>query len=151
MSCCTEIPRAQIEREHELRCLTNAERLKLAIVVELPYSEVCVHMRVHGQSRPVIPVGRTMAQILDTDGSLFSFPVTRGEAGLPYESTRMDPHCTDCGNYLLPCTRSANGIHREVNGVSERCHNCGGDPDPCEDCGKGVHPRYRAPKVCPLR
>ncbi len=53
-----------------------------AVQVELPYSEVCMHMRLAGKVRWVVPQG-TMAQILNDDGSNFSFPVTRGEAGLP--------------------------------------------------------------------
>lgn len=52
-----------------------------AVRVELPFSEVCMHMRVAGRTMWVAPVG-TMAQIYDDDGRKFSIPVTRGEAGL---------------------------------------------------------------------
>ena len=54
----------------------NAER------VELPFSEVCMHLRVAGQVRWVAPVGATAAQIYDDDGRAFSIPITRSEAGL---------------------------------------------------------------------
>lgn len=49
--------------------------------VELPFSEVCMHMRVAGVSRNV-EVRSDGAQILNEDGSKFSFPVTHGEAGV---------------------------------------------------------------------
>lgn len=59
--------------------------------IELPYSEVCIHMRVAGKVRPVTLIANTrpdgtasypMAQILNLDGSPFSMPVTYGEAGI---------------------------------------------------------------------
>lgn len=49
--------------------------------VRLPWSEVCMHMRVAGELRKV-RVLADGAQILDDDGSPFSFPVTHGEAGI---------------------------------------------------------------------
>lgn len=55
-----------------------------AVQVTLPYSEVCMHMRVAGTTMWVKPLSRNMAQILNDDGSNFSIPITRGEAGLPY-------------------------------------------------------------------
>lgn len=57
----------------------------LAVRVELPFSEVCMHMRVAGRLMLVRPLPDGMAQILNEDGSPFSAPVTRAEAGLPYE------------------------------------------------------------------
>lgn len=57
-----------------------------ATIIELPYSEVCVHMRVAGKPMWVSPVGAMMAQLYELDGRKFSFPITRGEAGLRYES-----------------------------------------------------------------
>ena len=54
----------------------NAER------VELPFSEVCMHLRVAGQLRWVAPIGANAAQIYGDDGRPFSIPVTRSEAGL---------------------------------------------------------------------
>ena len=62
-----------------------------AIRVELPYSEVCMHMRVAGKRMWVRPVGEHMAQLLNDDGSHFSIPVTRGEAGLPPLPARGRP------------------------------------------------------------
>jgi hypothetical protein len=50
--------------------------------VVLPWSEACVHMRVAGREMWVRPVANGMAQILNDDGSNFSSPITRGEAGL---------------------------------------------------------------------
>jgi len=50
--------------------------------VELPFSEVCMHLRVAGQHRWVAPVGPNAAQIYDDDGRTFSIPITRSEAGL---------------------------------------------------------------------
>lgn len=49
--------------------------------VMLPYSEVCMHLKVAGRTRPVevLPDG---AQILNWDGTNYSFPVTHGEAGI---------------------------------------------------------------------
>jgi hypothetical protein len=51
--------------------------------VELPHSEVCMHMRVAGQVRRVrITEDRyPAAQILNEDGSNFSFGIGLGEAG----------------------------------------------------------------------
>lgn len=55
------------------------------VELALPYSEVCMHMRVAGQLRTV-RVTEHGAQILNTDGSGFSLPVTHGEAGLYRDS-----------------------------------------------------------------
>lgn len=59
------------------------KRISVGTVVNilLPYSEVCVHLKVAGHTRPV-EVLATGAQILNWDGSNFSFPVTHGEAGI---------------------------------------------------------------------
>ena len=77
----TDIERA-VATEAMARRMTNEQRLNGALAVVLPYSEVCCAMRVAGQTRRVIPLTNHMAWILNEDGSLFSFPVTRGEAGL---------------------------------------------------------------------
>lgn len=50
--------------------------------LKLPYSEVCMHMRVAGQVRPVTVHANGTAQILDEAGAPFSFPVSWGEAGI---------------------------------------------------------------------
>jgi hypothetical protein len=52
--------------------------------VTLPHSEVCMHMRVAGKPMWVEPLPNGMAQLYDESGSPFSFPITRGEAGIPY-------------------------------------------------------------------
>jgi hypothetical protein len=57
-----------------------------AVLIEAPYSEVCMHMQVAGKLMWVEPVGATMAQLYTPDGRKFSFPITRGEAGLKYSS-----------------------------------------------------------------
>jgi hypothetical protein len=50
--------------------------------VVLPFSEVCMYMRVAGREMWVAPVGLGMAQLYSDDGSRFSMPITRGEAGI---------------------------------------------------------------------
>jgi hypothetical protein len=57
------------------------------VLVELPHSEVCMHMRVAGSAREVELLqeqrsGLAMAQILDRDGGPCGGPVTPGEAGI---------------------------------------------------------------------
>jgi hypothetical protein len=58
------------------------KRVKVGDVVRvrLPWSEVCMHLRVAEQVRDV-RVLADGAQILNDDGTRFSFPVTHGEAG----------------------------------------------------------------------
>lgn len=51
------------------------------IMVTLPYSEVCMHMRVAGKTLPVM-INERSAQIIDEDGGLCGAPVTLGEAGI---------------------------------------------------------------------
>jgi hypothetical protein len=51
------------------------------VTVELPYSEVNMHMRVAGQVRRVL-VGSDHATILSDDGTPHSPPITHGEAGV---------------------------------------------------------------------
>jgi hypothetical protein len=60
------------------------------VTLELPYSEVCMHMRIAGQHRPVAVLEHG-AQILNPDGSPFSFPVTWGEAGI-YTDAKGRPY-----------------------------------------------------------
>lgn len=55
------------------------------IRVRLPYSEVCMHMRVAGKPMNVqiMSDGETLvAQLLNDDGTRFSFPILLGEAGI---------------------------------------------------------------------
>jgi hypothetical protein len=52
--------------------------------VTLPHSEVCMYMKIAGRKADVELLPRNMAQIY-LDGKAFSMPVTRGEAGVPYD------------------------------------------------------------------
>lgn len=55
------------------------------IRLRLPYSEACMSMRVAGKPMNVQFVGEggyPMAQLLNDDGSRFSFPILPGEAGI---------------------------------------------------------------------
>lgn len=62
------------------------------VTVTLPYSEVCVHMRVAGKVYSVL-VLRNAAQILRHDGTPFSAPITLGEAGI---------YLDECGRKYVP-------------------------------------------------
>ena len=53
-----------------------------AVLIEQPYSEVCMHMHVAGKVMFVAPHGPHMAQLYTLSGHPFSFPITNGEAGL---------------------------------------------------------------------
>jgi hypothetical protein len=55
--------------------------------VQLHFSEVCMHLRVAGTRMRARLEQGGMVQLLDPDGSPFSFPITAGEAGLDH-----DPH-----------------------------------------------------------
>jgi hypothetical protein len=50
--------------------------------IELPYSEVCMHLRVAGTRMRARLEPNQMVQLLAPDGSRFSFPITAAEAGL---------------------------------------------------------------------
>lgn len=51
------------------------------VTVTLPWSEVCMSMRVADRTMDV-DVLATGAQLIDADGRPFSFPITHGEAGI---------------------------------------------------------------------
>jgi hypothetical protein len=51
------------------------------VTLTLPYSEVCMHLKVAGTVRKV-HVFNHGAQILNEDLTRFSFPITPGEAGI---------------------------------------------------------------------
>ena len=51
------------------------------VLVQLPWSEACMFLRVADQVRPV-EVQPNGAQIFNHDGTKLSFPVTHGEAGI---------------------------------------------------------------------
>jgi hypothetical protein len=55
------------------------------LVLELPYSEVCMHLRVAGTRMRARLLPGGMVQLLDPDGRAFSFPITAGEAGLHHD------------------------------------------------------------------
>lgn len=51
-------------------------------LLELPYSEVCMHMGVAGkQMWATKEFDAPMVQLWNDDGTRFSFPITTGEAG----------------------------------------------------------------------
>jgi len=54
-------------------------------ILELPYSEVCMHLRVAGTRMHARLEQGGMVQLLGPDGSSFSFPITAGEAGLDHD------------------------------------------------------------------
>lgn len=72
--------------EREVRAMTSDYRRAHAIATDIGYSEAACHLGVAGQRRLVMPITRNMAWILNDDGTTFSFPVTRGEAGLRYDN-----------------------------------------------------------------
>lgn len=57
-----------------------------AILQTMPHSEVCMHMRVAGKRMFVAPIDNDMAQLYTLAGEPFSFPITRGEAGIRYDT-----------------------------------------------------------------
>lgn len=63
--------------------MTTIQRVTVGDIVRLclPWSEVCAHMRVADEVRSV-RVLEHWVQILNDDGTPFSFPVTHGEAGI---------------------------------------------------------------------
>jgi len=52
-----------------------------AVRAIMPYSEVCVHLRVAGTAMLAKLIDGTMVQLFNENGSPFSFPITAGEAG----------------------------------------------------------------------
>ena len=50
--------------------------------VELPFSEVIMHLQLAGQIRPIKLLEDGMAQIFDEDMNKVSFPVLYSEAGV---------------------------------------------------------------------
>jgi len=64
--------------------------------MRLAYSEACVHMRVAGKPMNVQIVqsgDSAVAQLLNDDGSRFSFPITLSEAGI---------HTDGVGRHYVP-------------------------------------------------
>ena len=65
-------------------------------ILELPYSEVCMHLGVAGTRMRARLETNAMVQLLDADGRAFSFPITAAEAGLDHDqdgwsSVMVDP------------------------------------------------------------
>jgi hypothetical protein len=57
------------------------------VEVTLPYSEVCVHMKVAGKRMKVKLQTPWQAQLFTMEGEPFSFPIAPGEAGIYSDST----------------------------------------------------------------
>jgi hypothetical protein len=71
--------------------------------VTLPYSEVCMYMRVAGTDRFVNVTAGGMAQILTWEGGRFGGAITLGEAGL----TLCREVCGECGDCGCGCEDDA--------------------------------------------
>src|SRR5215211_7853971 len=55
------------------------------VILELPYSEVCMHLRVAGTRMRARLEPNGMVQLLGADGREVSFPITAAEAGLDHD------------------------------------------------------------------
>ncbi len=78
----------------------NGDRMHLqagdVVRLRLPYSEVCMHMRVAGKPmnvQIVVEGTSAVAQLLNDDGSRFSSPILLGEAGI---------YTDGVGNHYVP-------------------------------------------------
>lgn len=71
---------------------TQVLRLGDIVTRTMPFSEACMHMKVAGKVHSVL-VTRDGAQILNHDGTKFSFEVALGEAGI---------YTDDCGRWYVP-------------------------------------------------
>lgn len=54
--------------------------------VELPFSEVCMHLRIAGRILPVEWLGNGTVQVYDGDDRKLSFPILASEAGFHFNS-----------------------------------------------------------------
>lgn len=61
--------------------------------VELPYSEVCMHLRIAGRILPVEFLDNSMVQVYDGDDKKISFPITAGEAGFHFDDNVGGYYC----------------------------------------------------------
>ena len=52
------------------------------VFMRIGYSEAATHLGVAGSKRAVTLVSNYSAQLLNADGTEFSFPITSGEAGI---------------------------------------------------------------------
>ena len=64
-------------------------------ILELPYSEVCMHLGVAGTRMRARLEPNAMVQLLDADGRAFSFPITAAEAGLDHDQDGWSSLVTD--------------------------------------------------------
>jgi Replication-relaxation len=87
-------------------------------ILELPSSEVCMHLGVAGTRMRARLEPNGMVQLLDPDGRDFSFPITAAEAGLHHDQDGWSTPVTDPPDPLAD--RSADQDHRAVlEAVSE--------------------------------
>lgn len=86
--------------------------------VELPFSEVCMHLRIAGRTLPVEWLGNGMVQVYDGDDRKLSFPITAGEAGFHFNNS---VGAWECWGMYAPNPPAECGI--------TECHN------PVCDCG----------------
>lgn len=82
----------------------------------LPWSEVCMHLRLAGHARAVRLTDEGMAQILDDDGREVSFPILANEAG--FYGNAADGYYVHSWNVQDGMT--LNGGFREVAVSGER-------------------------------
>ena len=84
--------------------VTRMHKIGDRFMIELPYSEVCMHLGLAGKVR-MIEIQADGAQILDQEGRPYSIPITWGEAGV-YTSRAGQPYtdgpsiayrCPECG------------------------------------------------------
>jgi hypothetical protein len=71
------------------------------LVLELPYSEVCMYLRVAGTRMRARLLPGGMVQLLDPDGRAFSLPITAGEAGLHHDHDGWHRVAADPPNTLV--------------------------------------------------
>lgn len=110
--------------------------------VTLPYSEVCMHMRLSDKTMWVRPTnfnghGFLGVQLINEDGTKFSFPISTGEAGLhllplvpPFADTMTElevrayhrgrQRCRDCDRRVLISSPLNDGVQDRFG----RCEEC---------------------------
>jgi hypothetical protein len=64
-------------------------------ILELPYSEICLHLGIAGTRMGARLQPNGMVQLLDADGRDFSFPITAAEAGLHHDQDGWSTPVTD--------------------------------------------------------
>jgi hypothetical protein len=92
---------------------------------DLPFSEVCMHLRVAGTRMRARLEPNQMVQLLQPDGSQFSFPITAGQVGLEIDGagawlTTVD-HDPDGPASDLPAGPDSNDLQppQMLNALSE--------------------------------